>query len=94
MTCPKCGGKAYPVNAVRGPATLIGTGAGGYVAASAGAKTGAVIGSLLCPGIGTILGVLIGAAGGAVAGNTVGKLVDENVIRNWKCPVCGYTWRM
>ena len=94
MICPKCGGKAYPGNAVRGPATLIGTGAGGYVAASAGAKTGAIVGSLLFPGLGTILGVLIGAAGGAVAGNTVGKLVDENVIRSWKCSDCGYSWRL
>ena len=93
MNCPMCGGKAYPANTVRGPATLVGTGAGGYVAAT-GAKTGAVIGSLLCPGIGTLLGILVGAAGGAVAGNTVGKLFDENVIRNWKCQDCGYTWRM
>ena len=23
-----------------------------------------------------------------------GKLVDENVIRNWRCPDCGYVWRM
>jgi len=94
VNCPYCGEKAYPANTVRGAATLIGTGAGGYVAASAGAQTGAIVGSLLFPGIGTILGILVGAAGGAVAGNTVGKLVDENVIRNWKCPVCGYTWRM
>ena len=93
MNCPICGGKAYAANTVRGPATIIGTGAGGYVAASAGAKTGAAIGSLLLPGIGTILGVLIGAAGWAVAGNTVGKLVDENVLRQWKCSNCGYTWR-
>ena len=93
MNCPHCGGKAYPTNAVRGPATILGTGAGGYVAASAGAKTGAVIGSLLCPGIGTLLGILVGDAGGAVAGNTVGKLVDENVIRRWECPECGHTWR-
>ena len=93
MNCPHCGEKAYQVNAVRGPATILGTGAGGYVAASAGAKTGAVIGSLLCPGIGTLLGILVGAAGGAVAGNTVGKLVDENVIRRWECPECGHTWR-
>ena len=94
MNCPICGGRGYIANTVRGPATLIGTGAGGYVAASAGAKTGAVVGSLIFPGIGTLLGILVGAAGGAVAGNTVGKLVDENVIRNWKCPDCGYTWRI
>ena len=55
---------------------------------------GAIVGSLLCPGLGTLLGILVGAAGGAVAGNTVGKLVDENVIHNWKCPDCGYIWRM
>ena len=94
MNCPRCGGKVYPSNAVRGPATLLGTGAGGYVAATAGAKTGAVVGSLLCPGIGTLLGILVGAAGGAVAGNTVGKLADENVLRRWKCPECGYSWRI
>ena len=94
MNCPMCGGKAYPANSIRGPATLIGTGAGGYVAATTGAQTGAMIGSLLCPGIGTLLGILVGAAGGAVAGNTVGKLVDENVIRSWKGQDCGYTWRM
>ena len=94
MNCPKCGEKAYPANTVRGSTTLIGTAAGGYVAATAGAKTGAIVGSLLFPGIGTILGILMGAAGGAVAGNTVGKLVDENVIRNWRCPDCGYVWRM
>ena len=94
MDCPRCNGKAYAVNTVRGSTTLIGTAAGGYVAATAGAKTGAIVGSLLFPGIGTLLGILVGAAGGAVAGNTVGKLVDENVIRNWKCPDCGYIWRM
>ena len=94
MNCPRCGGRAYPSNAVRGPATLLGTGAGGYVAATVGAHTGAIVGSLLFPGIGTLLGILVGAAGGAVAGNTVGKLVDENVIRRWECQDCGYSWRM
>ena len=94
MNCPCCGTKAGPVSTFRGPATLLGTGAGGYVAAAAGAKTGAMIGSLLFPGVGTLLGILVGAAGGAVAGNTVGKLMDENVIRTWKCPACGYVWRI
>ena len=73
-------------------------GAGGYVAATAGGQTGAAIGTLLCPGVGTLiggaLGILVGAAGGAVAGNTVGKLIDENVIRGYRCGSCSYQWRV
>ena len=97
MDCPKCGAKAHIVTTTRGTTTLLGAGSGGYVAATAGAKTGAAIGSFFCPGIGTaiggLLGILTGAAAGAVAGNTVGKLVDENVFRIWKCTACGYEWR-
>ena len=98
MDCPKCGAKAHIVTTIRGITTLIGSGAGGYVAAAAaGGKTGAVVGNLLCPGIGTAiggtLGVLIGAASGAVAGNTVGKLIDENVMRMYRCSSCNYQWR-
>ena len=33
------------------------------------------------------------AAAGAVAGNTIGKLIDDNVLRIWKCGTCGHTWR-
>ena len=98
MNCKICGEKAYVVTQTRGATTLLGAGAGGYVAATAGAKTGAVVGSFVCPGFGTaiggLLGILTGAAAGAVAGNTVGKLVDENVFRIWRCTSCGYEWRV
>ena len=97
MECSKCGGKAHIVTQTRGTTTLLGAGAGGYVAATAGAKTGAAIGSLVCPVFGTVvgglLGVLTGAAAGAVAGNTAGKLIDDNVLRIWKCGTCGHVWR-
>ena len=97
MECPKCGEKAHILTTTRGTTPLLGAGAGGYVAATAGAKTGAAVGSLLCPGIGTaiggVLGILIGAASGAVAGNTVGKLLDENVMRMYRCSSCNYQWR-
>ena len=97
MNCPKCDEKACIVTQTRGATTLLGAGAGGYVAATAGAKTGAAVGSFISPGIGTaiggMLGILVGAASGAVAGNTVGKLVDENVFRIWKCTACGFEWR-
>ena len=96
MNCKICGEKAYVVTQTRGATTLLGAGAGGYIAA-AGAKTGAAVGSFFCLGIGTaiggMLGILVGAASGAVAGNTVGKLVDENVFRIWKCTACGFEWR-
>ena len=97
MLCPKCGSKSYIVTSTKGVTTLLGAGAGGYVAATAGAKTGAAIGSLVCPGFGTVvgglLGILTGAAAGAVAGNTVGKLIDENVMRMYQCENCNYQWR-
>ena len=97
MHCPKCNEKACIVTQTRGVTTLIGAGAGGYVSATAGAKTGAAVGSFICPGFGTaiggLLGILTGAATGAVAGNTVGKLVDGNVFRIWKCTACGYELR-
>ena len=97
MDCPKCGEKAHILTTTRGTTTLLGAGAGGFVAATAGGKTGAVVGSLLCPGIGTaiggFLGILLGAASGAVAGNTVGKLLDENVMRMYRCGSCHYQWR-
>lgn len=98
MICPRCGeNKCHAITSVRGVTTLLGTGAGGYVAAGTGAKTGAVVGSFFCPGLGTaiggVLGILMGAATGAVAGNTVGKLLDENVFRQYQCSYCGYTWR-
>ena len=96
MNCPTCDEKACIVTQTRGATTLLGAGAGGYIAA-AGAKTGAAVGSFFCLGIGTaiggLLGILTGAAAGAVAGNTVGKLVDENVFRIWKCTACSYEWR-
>lgn len=97
MNCPICGSKCQSVTSVRGVTTLLGTGAGGYVAAATGAKTGAVVGSFFCPGLGTaiggVLGILMGAATGAVAGNTVGKLLDENVFRAYKCENCNHVWR-
>ena len=97
MECPKCGEKAHILTTTRGTTTLLGAGAGGFVAATAGGKTGAVIGSFVCPGIGTaiggLLGILTGAAAGAVAGNTVGKLLDENVMRVYRCSSCNYQWR-
>ena len=100
MNCPKCGGKAYVVDTVRGATTLVGLGAGGLAAAGAktGAASGAVIGHLLCPGLGTavgsLLGILVGAASGALAGNTVGRLFDENVVRIYRCESCGHKWRV
>ena len=97
MNCPKCDEKACIVTQTRGVTTLLGAGAGGYVAATTGGKAGAVVGSFICPGIGTaiggMLGILVGAASGAVAGNTIGKLIADNVLRIWKCGTCGHTWR-
>ena len=98
MNCPKCGNKAYVVTTVRGATTLLGAGAGGYMAATAGSKTGAVVGHLICPCPGTVivglLVILVGAASGAVAGSTVGKLLAECLFRLYRCESCNHTWRV
>ena len=78
MECPICGKKAYPVAAIRGTTTLLGAGAGSYVAATAGGQTGAAIGTLLCPGVGTVVG---GAATGAVPAPISGGCDDETLSR-------------
>ena len=97
MECSKCGGKAHIVTQTRGTTTLLGAGAGGYVAAATGGKAGAVGGSFICPGFGTVigglLGVITGAAAGAVAGNTIGRMIDENVMRLYRCESCNHQWR-
>ena len=96
MICPLCGKHATLENNVKGISTAAGIGAGGYLAANSGAA-GATIGSMILPGIGTlagsIIGFLAGAAAGGTTGQVIGKLIDEDVIRNYRCEVCGYTWR-
>ena len=95
MKCPLCNQPGTSVNKDRKVTTAVGIGAGGYLAVS-GSTTGAAIGSAICPGLGTvlggILGCLIGAAAGGVAGNSVGKMVDENLVRVYRCPN-GHEWR-
>lgn len=96
MNCPICGKHATLENNVKGVTTAAGIGAGGYLAANSGAA-GAAIGSLILPGIGTlagsIIGILAGAAAGGSTGHVIGKLIDEDVIRNYRCDACGYIWR-
>ena len=96
MRCPICNQPGTLVNKVRKITTAAGVGAGGYLAANSGAA-GAAIGSMILPGIGTlaggIIGILAGAAAGGTTGHVIGKLIDEDVIRNYRCEVCGYTWR-
>lgn len=96
MICPLCGKHASVVKNLQGITTATGIGTGGFLAANSGAA-GAAIGSMILPGIGTlaggIIGILAGAAAGGTTGHVIGKLIDEDVIRNYRCEGCGYTWR-
>ena len=55
MNCPLCGGKAFIANTVRGPATLIGTGAGGSHTLKYGTTKDYVLGLEVVLADGTIL---------------------------------------
>ncbi len=71
---------------------LIGFVTPGGVAACAGAKLGAAIGTVLLPGAGTLLGILAGCVAGGVTGRTLGKMCDEtNGV--YRCEHCGHEWR-
>ena len=63
---------------------------------------GAVIGSLIFPGVGTVIGAAAGWVGKALANDAIGKKVDKaadyledeytDVVYQYSCPKCGYMW--
>ena len=60
--------------------TVVGAGGGGL----AGAGTGAVIGTVVCPGLGTLLGAGVGALAGGAAGGALGKVTGQFVVGSRK----------
>jgi predicted RNA-binding Zn-ribbon protein involved in translation (DUF1610 family) len=101
--CPECQSLRIETrNHARKIGGAIGTVAGttsGVAYALSGAEIGAMIGVLAGP-IGSICGALagaviaglIGGAAGCAAGAVLGEVVDANVLNNYRCHACGYTF--
>jgi hypothetical protein len=64
-----------------------------------GAKTGAALGMIAGPpgailgGLaGMVIGALVGGAAGCTTGAIAGETIDENLLSNYQCQTCGFTF--
>jgi len=102
--CPACGSpRTHVKNHGKRLGGALGTCAGVY-SAVAGAKKGACVGALA--GIRAIapsaplnsvtaapMGALAGGAVGCAAGAALGQVIDETILNNHVCLVCGHTFQ-
>lgn len=103
FNCPNCRstrvsalGYARKVGGAVGAVAGVASGAAGILG---GAEAGAALGVFAGP-LGILVGGLFGAVLGGVAGGVVGcaagaqlgDVVDSNVLENYRCLSCGYTF--
>ena len=98
--CPNCSAIANPLHRASTVGTATGITAGGTVVVSgmmrsarAGSAFG-IVGSTIGAVAGGILNLLWGVTSGGLLGAQAGKLIDENVIRGYRCGSCSYQWRV
>jgi hypothetical protein len=89
ISCPQC-------SSTRIQTRNLGRKAGSAIGALAGAARGAALGSAGGP-IGAIVGgaagaVMAGLFGGAAVGSRLGSVVDNNLLNNYQCRDCDYTF--
>ncbi len=103
VKCPQCKSKRINTyNYAKKTCAAIGTLAGavaGTAGCIAGAEIGAtagIIGGPACIAIGGIAGAIIGGlcggAAGCAAGVALGEVVDDNILDNYYCLDCKYTF--
>jgi rubredoxin len=103
LKCPKCHSKRIETkNYAKKTGSTIGTVAGaarGAAGVVAGAEIGAAAGLIAGPVgatigsiAGAIIGGLVGGAVGGAAGAMLGEVVDDNILNNYQCLACGYTF--
>lgn len=102
-TCPRCQSRHIETlgygRRICGTVGTVAGAASGAAGAMGGAEMGAAVGLLAGPlgallgGVaGALIGGLAGAAVGGVAGSQLGRVVDENILDNYRCYSCGYTF--
>lgn len=103
LICPKCQSERIRTNNyAKKVGGTVGCVAGATSAASSaltGARIGATVGLVAGPigvGLGTIagaiVGILLGGATGCAVGSKLGEVVDKNVLDNFQCLDCGYSF--
>lgn len=103
MRCPHCqSARVDTLNVGRKAGSTIGSVAGAtscVAMALSGAETGATVGAIGGPfgsifgGIaGAVIAGLLGSAAGSAAGSAVGAAIDDNILDNYRCQSCGYTF--
>lgn len=103
LKCPKCQSERIETkNYAKKTGSTIGTVAGaarGAAVVVAGAEIGATAGLIAGPvGVtigsiaGAIIGGLVGGAVGGAAGAMFGEVVDDNILDNYQCLACEYTF--
>lgn len=103
LTCPHCHSTHIETlgygRRIGGTVGTVAGAASGAAGAMGGAEIGAAVGLLAGP-LGALLGViagalmggLSGAAVGGVAGSQLGRVVDENLLDNYRCSSCSHTF--
>jgi hypothetical protein len=101
--CPRCHSTHIETlgygRRIGGTVGTVAGAASGAAGAMGGAEIGATVGLLAGPlgvllgGIaGALMGGLAGAAVGGVAGSQLGRVVDENILDNYRCYSCSQTF--
>jgi hypothetical protein len=92
ISCPQCDSdRIRSKNIGRNAGSTIGTFAGAARGASLGAAAGPA--GVIVGGIaGALMGGLFGGAAGGAVGSRIGKAVDDNILDNYQCKDCGYTF--
>lgn len=101
--CPKCGscrveakGRARRaicatgalVGAVGGAAGVVGGAEFGFMFGAVAGPPGMIVGGIA----GAIIGALAGAATGGAAGATLGEIVDDNILDDYACLDCAFSF--
>jgi hypothetical protein len=103
LQCPQC--HSFQINTLnhgRKTGSTVGTVAGAASGASSsltGARIGASVGAVAGPlgsvvggFAGALFGGFIGGVAGGTAGSKLGEFVDDNILDNYQCLRCGYTF--
>lgn len=93
ISCPKCGAAARPVTRGQAVGSVLGITSGGILALLAALRETSGYGPVERTAA-IVLSVLGAASFGGLTGSQVGKLIDEQAVRQYRCPKCLKKFRL